>query len=209
MLEPRWERQWRWTLRLGRPLLRVGFRFGRAVPELPEGRLVIAANHFSFIDPPIVGMALKRPMRFLGVVDLWEHPRPFVRLIEGYGTVPLRNTGRPVQALRTARDHLLADGTVGIFPEGRRVERWGEEQARRGAAWLAVKTGAPLLPVFLHGTDGTLSLRRPGFRLVRVELTVGDPIDPVPFGTGRPAVDALADAWQRAMDDLAGRRSLG
>jgi len=198
-----WERRWRWTLRYGRPLLEAGFRIESSLPDLPAGRLVVAANHYSFVDPPMVGAALRRPIRFLAVSDLWDHPKPFVRILEGYGTVPLHNTGRPVSALRIARDHLLAEGTVGIFPEGRRVAEWGDEVAKRGAAWLSMRTGSPLLPVYIHGTEGTLSLREPRFRLVRVAIRIGEPIDPAGFPTGKEGLQELSEAWVRAMDALA------
>ncbi|MEX1280984.1 MAG: lysophospholipid acyltransferase family protein [Acidimicrobiia bacterium] len=198
-----WESVWRATLRVAPPLLRAGFRLEGDIPVLPSGRLIVAANHFSFVDPVMVGVALGRPIRYLAVSELFEHHPAFTRLIESYGAVRLRNQGVPHRAIRLARDHLLAGGAVGIFPEGRRVEEWGEEAGKLGAGWLAIRTGAPMLPVFVHGSEWTLSLREPGFRFVPIGLRVGEPIDPADYEDTREGMRAIVDEWGRRMSALA------
>lgn len=201
-----WESVWRATLAVAPPLLRAGFRLEGDIPPLPPGRLVVAANHFSFVDPVMVGVALQRPMRYLAVSEIFEHHPAFTRLIESYGAVPLRNKGVPHRAIRLARDHLSAGGTVGIFPEGRRVEEWGEEAGKLGAGWLAIRTESPLLPVFVHGSQWTLSLREPSFRFVPIGLRVGEPIDPAGYDDTREGMRAIVDEWERRMAALADDR---
>lgn len=198
-----WERIWRGTLRVAPPILRLGFRLEGEVPAIPDGSLLVGANHFSFVDPVMVGVALRRPIRYLAVAEIFDRHPAFTRLIQAYGAVPLRNRGVPHRAIRLARDHLLAGGTVGIFPEGRRVEEWGEEAAKLGAGWLAVRTATPLLPVFVHGSEWTLSLREPRFRFVPIGIRVGEPIDPAGFDDSRAGMRALLDEWERRMTALA------
>jgi 1-acyl-sn-glycerol-3-phosphate acyltransferase len=198
----RWERNYRGTVAFGSPFIRLGFRLEGGYPDLPDGRLVVAANHFSFIDPVMVGYAIRRPMRYLAVQGVFDHSTFLANLITQFGAVPLRNEGVPLQAMRLARDHLLDDGTVGIFPEGKRVAEWGDERAKLGAAWLALKTGSPVLPVFIHGSDATLSLRHPQFRFVPVGVRFGEVIEPS-FPADRAGMWQLSEAWEHQMHGLA------
>mgnify|MGYP001814845086 CR=1 FL=1 len=206
MAEP-WERFYAGTVTFGSPLIRFGFRLEGDLPEVPDGRLVVAANHFSFIDPVMVGYAIKRPMRYLAVQGVFDHSEFLAKLITRYGAVPLRNEGVPLQALRTAHDHLVADGTVGIFPEGKRVEQWGDERAKLGASWLALKTGSPVLPVFIHGSQATLSVTNPQFRFVPVGLRFGEVIEPT-FSVDREGMWQMAEEWERQMHALAAQNPI-
>ena len=81
---------------------------------------------------------------------------------------------------------------------------WGDERPKLGAAWLALKTGSPVLPVFIHGSDATLSLKVPQFRFVPVGLRFGEVITP-DFPADRDGMWALSEAWERQMHDLAAR----
>lgn len=206
MAEP-WERFYSGTVVFGSPLIRLGFRLEGGLPDLPDGRLVVAANHFSFIDPVMVGYAIQRPMRYLAVQGVFDHSEFLAKLITRYGAVPLRNEGVPLQAMRIARDHLTADGTVGIFPEGKRVAEWGEERAKLGASWLALKTGSPVLPVFIHGSQATLSVTNPQFRFVPVGLRFGDVIEPT-FTADRRGMWQMAEEWERSMENLAAQNPI-
>lgn len=202
MAEP-WEWAWKGTLAVGGPLLRLGFRLEGEVPALPEGPVVVAANHFSFVDPVMVGFSLRRPVRYLAVAALFDRHPAFTRLISAYGAVPLRNEGVPLRAMRLALSHLEGGGTVGIFPEGRRVSDWGDQPGRRGAAWLAARTGAPVVPVFIHGSQWTLSHRQPKFKVVPVGLRFGEPIHPRDYGIDAMAQWTMTAEWERQMTALA------
>ncbi len=198
-----WKATW-WT---SRPLLfavgKLGFRMAvRGKEHLPTGATILAPNHYSFLDPPLIGMGLHRPIQFLATHDLWGQYRVLDSLINLFGAVPLRSGGRPIRALRRALGHLDRGGTVGIFPEGRRVTEFGAEAARPGAAWLAMRSNAPLVPLYIHGSEWSLSHRHPPFRFVPVALLVGAPLLPADFGEGRNAVTALTRAWEASMAEL-------
>lgn len=199
----RWARSWRLVRPFASVLSRLGFRMRVVGAEhLPTARAVLAPNHYSFLDPPLVGFVAPEPIRFLAVQSLWGMHPLFDRLIEWFGAVPLRNEGRPIRALRLAIDHLRDGGVVGIFPEGRRVAEFGDEAARRGAAWLSWRTGAPLVPVYIHGSEWSLSLTNPPFRFIPVTIHVGAPIDPADHPEGREAIQAMTDEWERTMRGL-------
>ena len=144
-----------------------------------SGPIIVAANHFSLVDPPLLAASIPRQMSYLGKAELWGNPigRVFSR---GIGIIPLRRGQADRPALRTALTVLQRGGVVGVFPEGTR----GREHPRRlkpglpGIALLARLSGAPLLPVGIAGTDAidrpsdllAKALTRPRFRVV-----IGDP----------------------------------
>jgi 1-acyl-sn-glycerol-3-phosphate acyltransferase len=117
-----------------------------------EGPVVIASNHFSHLDPPLLDVHTTRKVRFLAVDVLFGKNRILDSFLNIADAIPLDRDGYPIRAMRAAIEHLREGHAVGLFPEGRRVERWGVDDPKRGAAWLAWMSGAPLVPVAIHGT---------------------------------------------------------
>lgn len=159
--------------------------------DLPSGPLVIASNHFSHFDPPLVASAISRPVRFVALEDLIQQSRILRALLGHWGAIPVSRVGSNVPTVRAALRYLRRGGVVGLFPEGRRVRAWGDEPARRGAAWLAAVAPAQLLPVAVIGTDQVLGLDnrlRPG----RVRIIVGRPFPPP---KSREGVELLNQQW--------------
>ena len=195
------------------PLLRlVGKRYfpvsWEGGEEVPTGPLVVAANHFSHLDPVVVALAVGRPIRYLALDELFGRSRLFDGLTLWLGAIPLPRTRAPLGALRVALAELAAGGTVGVYPEGMRVWTWGEEEPRRGAAWLALRAGVPLLPVAIDGSDqamgrGTMRIgRRP------IHVTVCSPIFPTDFRTASDPLGAAMTEWKRRVGAaIRGRRS--
>ena len=139
---------------------------------LPPGPFVVAANHFSHFDPPVVGAVIGRPIRFLAVDELHDVSWALDWTVSVFGSIPLTRTGIPLGALRTALARLAAGEVVGLFPEGTRVAEWGDREPKRGAAWLALRAGVPLIPVAVKGTDRVFGLDN-RFRLGRIQVSVG------------------------------------
>jgi len=166
-----------------------------------EGAVVIAANHFSHLDPPLLAVNLNRYIRFLAVDELFGDSRAFALLLEFFGTIPLDRDGYPVRAMREAIDCLNAGGAVGVFPEGRRVERWGEDAPKRGAAWLAWMTGAPLVPVAIVGTEHSLAPGQRAFRRTAVKIWIEKPIVWSDYETETDPTNTMMKDWYTAVDE--------
>ena len=169
--------------------------------KVPRGPYVAAINHLSHLDPPFAGLALRRPMRFLALDELWGHAWILDTIFRVYGAIPLpRESKRPIGAIRAALRELDAGRAIGVFPEGRRVEEWGEAELKRGAAWLALRTGAPLVPVAIWGTQHSMPKDRLSIRRARIRVVVGEPLWPSGYQTSADPIGAMTEAWREVMD---------
>jgi 1-acyl-sn-glycerol-3-phosphate acyltransferase len=171
--------------------------------NLPEGGpLIVVANHFSFIDPVAMIRAVPWPLEFVGGFQMPNAP-PMVKFIPKlWGYYPVfRGTGSRL-ALRAAESVLKQGGVLGIFPE---AGNWATvlRPARPGAAYLAVRTGAPILPLgFAHLNDVFPALRRG--RRARITLNIGEPFGPFSAPPrGRERRRALNQIGHRIMERIA------
>jgi 1-acyl-sn-glycerol-3-phosphate acyltransferase len=151
-----------------RLLARLLYRID-VVGEAPAGACVLAANHESMLDPLLLALAARQPLHFLAKVELWRWP-PGAWLMDALGGIPIRRDRRDLGSVAEAERLLRAGESVAIFPEGTvRGGLW-----TRGAARLALATGAPLVPVRIVGTKRALSRGRIAFP--RLRIVVGEPI---------------------------------
>ncbi len=149
-------------------LARLLYRI-EVVGRIPPGACVVAANHESVLDPPLLALASERPLRFLAKEELWRY-RPGAWVMEALGAVPVAR-GREGHLAIDRAEELIRDGQlVAIFPQGTVAGgTW-----TRGAARLALATGAPLVPVRIVGTARALSRGRVG--LPHIRIVVGEAI---------------------------------
>jgi 1-acyl-sn-glycerol-3-phosphate acyltransferase len=164
------------------------------------GPMVFAANHYSHIDPPLVSLAAGENVRYLAVDELFGQYRAFDAFTLFFGAIPMSRVKAPLGALKTALAHLESGGLVGVFPEGRRVAYWGESVPKQGAAWLALRTGAPLVPVAICGTEGTLSLPEPGVRRTAVRVWVEAPLLPAAYVDRQDPRGEMIGDWRLALE---------
>jgi len=159
--------------------------------ELPPPPFVVAANHYSHLDPVVVGAAVRNPIHYLAVDELFGNSAIFDRLLGSVGVIPLSRSRVPIRTVRVALARLEAGEIVGVFPEGTRVARWGDILPKRGAAWLAIRAKVPLVPVAVVGTDRALGLDN---RLHSAEIRVV-----VGRSLSSPSEDAsvLTANWER------------
>lgn len=157
-----------------RLLLRVfyQFRVDGGEHEPLSGPLLIVSNHVSDLDPFVVGAALRRRVQYMAKEELFRPPilRWWIRAC---GAFPVRRGEGDRQAFRTARAILDQGGALVMFPEGTRARSLHDlRPAEPGAAWLALRTGAVILPVAVIGTDQVLprGARRPARGTVRVRI---------------------------------------
>lgn len=168
------------------------------------GPVVIAANHFSHLDPPLLAMNLDRYVRFLAVDEIYGTSRGLDLALGFFGAISLDRDGYPIRAMREAIDYLAAGHVVGLFPEGRRVEWWGEDPPSRGAAWLAWMTGAPLVPVAIVGTQHSLAPGETAFRRTAVKIWVEPPIWWHTYRDRTDPIGAMMRDWYSALDARVG-----
>jgi cytidylate kinase len=172
------------------------------------GGLLLAANHKSYLDPPLVGAATPREIHYLTKSELFGIPLlgAWIRANNG---VPLDRGGFDRAGVETVLDLLGAGRAVLVFPEGTRIRRPGLGPPREGIAWLAAKARIPVVPVYLKGTWGP---ERRWFRAGGITVRFGEPVrfDPLPAGrAGREQLPDLADRILQAIAALEPARQTG
>lgn len=138
-------------------VLIMGFRAEGAYRLPAKGPLIIAANHVSNWDPVIVAVSLKRPVYFMAKAELFENPLLSI-LFNGVHAFPVKRGSADRNAIRKAMDILEQGKVLGIFPEGVRKKVNPDASVHAGVAMLALKTGAPVVPVACIGTEAGFPL---------------------------------------------------
>lgn len=180
------------------PVVRAAYRLEvRGQENVPvNGPLVVAANHDSMLDPFVLAAAIPRSLRYLAKAELWRLPllREWLGSVEA---IPVQRGRSDAGAIAAALGALEAGEAVGIFPEGG-VDREGPWL--RGAARLALASGAPLLPVRL--LDTRKALGRSSVAFPTLAALIGEPIlVERTVATVEPARE-LTDRLQAAVEAL-------
>ena len=184
------------------PLFRGLFRGStRGLEHVPmDGPLVVASNHGSHLDPPLLGHALGRPVAFMAKAELFAVPL-LGTVIRACGAYPVRRGASDREAIRTATAKLEEGWATGVFLDGTRQADGRVNNPLPGAALLAARSGAPLLPVAIVNSHRALSSGRLWPRLVPLQLRVGAPIPP-PASRRRPDLDATTALLQERINAL-------
>jgi 1-acyl-sn-glycerol-3-phosphate acyltransferase len=117
----------------------------------PRGPVILASNHASFIDPPLVGSALHRPVNYLARESLFRFPI-LGAILRSWNAVPVDREGGGAAGLRAILDRLLNGGVILLFPEGTRTKDGELQTARSGIGLTVIKSDAPVVPVRVFGT---------------------------------------------------------
>lgn len=192
---------------IGRWLLHVFFRLffryqieGREhIPR--EGGVLIAANHASALDPPLLGCASPRQVYFMAKAELFSMP-VLSWLLPRVGAFPVHRGAADRSAIRSAIEYLKQGNAVVIFPEGTRTRTGELLPLQRGAGLIALKAGVPVVPVGLVGTFRPLRIKNGIPRLNRIIVRFGEPIDLSEYA-GRDPKEAVEEINQRMMKSIA------
>ena len=117
----------------------------------PSGGLVVACNHFSWIDPPVLGAASPRTLYYMAKIEAHRVPG-LGQLMRSFGAFSVRRGESDREAVRTMR-RIVAEGhALGLFVEGTRQRSGVPGPVQPGAAMVAINEGVPVVPVAIHGS---------------------------------------------------------
>ena len=154
-----------------------------------SGPVILAANHRSFYDIFVLGASMKRPVHYMAKQELFDNA-VLGHVLPHTGAFPVRRGEPDRGAIDAAREVLARGDMLGIFIDGTRHHDSAVGEVRAGAAMIAGMTGAPIVPVYIHGTD----------------RVVDSPRAPVSIAFGRPlTVEGRGSKAYRAASEELGR----
>ncbi|MCX7739249.1 MAG: 1-acyl-sn-glycerol-3-phosphate acyltransferase [Hydrogenothermaceae bacterium] len=165
-------------------LIRPVFRFllrikAEGVENIPkEGPCIIASNHRSYLDPPVINIVSPRPVLFLAKRELFE-VLAFGWFIRKAGAIPVNRDGKDISSLKKALNVLKEGNCIGIFPEGSRAKPREFKKPRSGVGFLIEKAKVPVIPVLIEGTDKVLPVKSklPKLFMYNIEVVIGKPVN--------------------------------
>jgi glycerol-3-phosphate dehydrogenase (NAD(P)+) len=172
----------RWVLKTA---VLIYFRLRRLGREhIPEGGVILAANHRSFLDPFAIGCCVGRPIYFVAKRELFKNPL-IGWFLNCMGAFPVRRGESDEESVATSLALLERGEAVVIFPEGTRIRTGSLQRPKRGVGRLALESGKPVVPIAVTGSERA----RDGWKIkpVKVHIRAGAPLtfprvaDPSPF----------------------------
>jgi 1-acyl-sn-glycerol-3-phosphate acyltransferase len=160
-----------------------------------DGPLIVACNHVSYLDPPVMGSFCPRRISYMAKKELFTIP-VLGSVIRGLGAYAVDRGGSATAAIKRSLEVLRHGGAVGIFPEGTR-NRSGDVMPQAGVALLASLAKAPVVPACILGSDRAL-------RLGRIKVAFGPPLAlPADRKASRDALAKFTDEIMSAIRTLA------
>jgi len=179
--------------------------------EVPAGPWILASNHLSHFDPPLIAGAFHRPIDFLAMRELFR-PAWFGFLMRGINVIPVGRRQADTTALKTALERLRRGRIVGVFPEGGlragASSVLGGSKLTEGVWLLAAKSQCPVRPAVIVGSDqlyvGANWVKKP-----RVVVAVGKPISaPKPKKDRTVWTEELAEQMRNLFAEVRKRHAL-
>jgi 1-acyl-sn-glycerol-3-phosphate acyltransferase len=190
---------------LFRSIYATYFRWRVCNPErVPlTGPVILASNHASFIDPPLVGAGIKRDINYLARASLFRFPG-IGMLLRSWQAVPVDRDGGGARGLKAILDRLRAGGAIILFPEGTRSPDGRLQPARSGVGLTVIKSDAPVIPVRVFGTYEAFGRHLQFPRPHQIIVKYGKPMD---FSALRAEAttctkDRLKQIYQEVADDI-------
>lgn len=141
-----------------------------------QGSVILASNHASFLDPPLVGSGLKRDINYLTRESLFRFPG-IGALLRSWNAVPVDRDGGGAKGLKIILERLLAGGGIILFPEGTRTKDGKLQPARSGIGLIVIKSTAPVVPVRVFGTFEAFGKNHKFPRPHHVAVKYGQPMN--------------------------------
>ncbi len=175
----------------------------------PTGGVLLASNHFSFIDSLAIPLAAPRQVRFLAKDDYFTGAGPTAKVrrefMQTIGAIPVdrRSPKAAQESLDSALEVLRAGDAFLIYPEGTRSRDGRLYRGRTGVAFLALTAGVPVVPVALSGTADIQPIGARFPRLARVSVAFGPPLYFAERYAGVPQGRARREVTDEIMDAIA------
>jgi 1-acyl-sn-glycerol-3-phosphate acyltransferase len=175
----------------------------RGLDYVPQGACIIACNHQSMLDPPLVGCSLPNESYFFARKTLFDNPVVGF-ILRRCRTIPVdRDGGSDVAAFKKVFSALKSGGSLLMFPEGTRSHDGKMQEAQAGIGLMACKTRVPVVPVRVFGARqflprGTV-LPKPGTRL---SVVFHPPLQPEQFDPGAKHPERFREASRRIMQAI-------
>ncbi len=162
---------------LSKIILRVFFRMRVIHPErlLEEGGVIYAANHASYLDPPIIGSSCRRPIYYLARKTLMKWPI-LGPIFPSLNVVPVDQERADMSALKTIIKLVREGHRTIIFPEGSRTDNGELQPAQPGLGLVVSKTRAPVVPMRIFGSFEAFPRGASRVKLARITVVVGEPM---------------------------------
>ena len=189
---------------LGRLLFGARVEGVEHVPR--DGAFIVVSNHCSNFDPPLIGWAtgyqIRRIVHFMAKIEMRSWP--IIGWLATQSAVYFVRRGEGDRAAqRFSLDALAAGRAIGMFPEGTRSRDGHLKPGKSGAAFLAMRSGAPLLPVAIAGTQRIFPGRSRWPHATRIRIRIGEPFTLPHQPDGRLDRDQLAAGTDRIMGEIA------
>ena len=169
--------------------------------HVPPGPFVLAPVHRSNIDTPLVSAVTTRRLRFMGKDTLWKYRLPGW-VLTALGGFPVHRGAADREALRRCVEVLRGGEPLVLFPEGTRQSGPLVQPLFEGAAYLATRTGVPIVPVGVGGSERAMTKGSMVLRPVKVHVVVGEPLWAEGAGEGRASRRAVRELTERLRDEL-------
>ena len=155
-----------------------------------EGPAILASNHISLADPPLIGSLTPFEVHFMAKAELFKNP-VFGKTILALNAFPVKRGLIDRKAMKRAEEILIDGGRVLIFPEGTRQKDGVMKSGRPGLAKLAIENDVPVLPVYLENSN---HLSKVFLSRRYIKIVYGDLIDTASFMPGLPQKDQIGRA---------------
>jgi cytidylate kinase len=165
------------------------------------GSLLIASNHISFLDPPLIGWAVnKREVYYLAQEELFQLKKAFAWLIRKFNAIPLKRRGFDRKAFRKAAGLVKRGEAVVIFPEGTRSKIGRFLPPKPGLGFLAFQTRVPVIPARIVGSDHPI--RSLFLRQERMSVKFGTPLDYDQYSHGTQKLTSTKARLQAISEEI-------
>jgi 1-acyl-sn-glycerol-3-phosphate acyltransferase len=167
-----------------------------------RGAFILASNHVSYFDPPLISGTISAPMYFFARKSLLKNWWFFL-LHKGLNVIPVDVDGNDINAVRKAIEMLKNDRPLVVFPEGTRSPDGTLQRGKAGAGLIACKTGVPVVPVRVFGSYEALGRNstKPGWGMP-LTVVIGKPIKPDVYDAGAQNKDRYQTAVDRIMEEI-------